>query len=191
MGTRDKRKGRAKTEPGPIQNDWAYACPRRLPTPAIAEALDVIGQPITEVSASTWQQDWQMANTFMEVYAYPKTYWFRPGEPVHWDAFNDWMLARKTAFEFKADGRVGASHFVGELVIVRQSWEAAENTLAFLFDIVQASVDWTCKQHHGHARIVLVLEGWERPTVTGKVGKRGKQVEWVINALPQHPVSEA
>ena len=178
-------KGRAQADASPAENDWVYTCPKRLSTPAIAEALDVAGQPITEVSARAWQQDWQMANTFMEAYDYEKSYWFRPGEPVHWDAFHDWMLVKKTAFEFRADGRVSGSRFVGELVIVRRSWEAAENTLAFLLDIVQAHVDWTRKQHHGHARVVLVLEGWEQPTVAGRVA--GKRVAWTINPCPPVP----
>ncbi len=72
-----------------------------------------------------------------------------------------------------------AGRFVGELVVIRQSQDAAENTLAFLLDIVQAHVRWS-QRHHAQARILVVLEGWDRPLLAGRVGKR---VAWVVNRL--------
>ena len=70
MGKSSKGHGGPKRRSGldapPAENDWVYACPKGLPTAMIATVLGVVGQPITEVSARTWQQNWHMANTFME-----------------------------------------------------------------------------------------------------------------------------
>jgi hypothetical protein len=171
----------------PPENSWVYTCPKGTTTPEIAAALGVLGQPITEVSAQTWQQDWQMANAFMAAYDYPKELHWRPRQPVGWNGLEDWMLVKAVESERTVRGQLISSRFVGELVIVRHSWEAAENTLAFLLDIMQAKVDWWRKKYHSQAaRIVLVLEGWERPTLAGRVGKR---VAWTVNPLPLSPSS--
>jgi hypothetical protein len=164
----------------PLANEWLYSCPTGLPTPQIAAALGASDHPVTEVSARLWQQDWQMANTFMEAYAYPKSYWFQPGRPVNWDGLNDWMLIKTWCNGPDARRPMEGGRFVGELVVIRQSQDAAENTLAFLLDIVQAHVQWS-QRHHSQARILVVLEGWDRPLLAGRVGKR---VEWVVNRLP-------
>jgi hypothetical protein len=174
------QKGRVKTNTPPAENGWVYACPTGLPTPKIAAAVGVVGQPVTEVSAHSWQQDWQMTNSFMDAYGYPKTYRFPPDEHVNWDAFKDWMLVKQS--QAQQTTHIEGFRFVGELVIVHASWEATEDTVAFLLDIVQAHVNWSHKQYHAQARIVLVLEGWERPSVEGRVV--GKRVAWAINPLP-------
>jgi hypothetical protein len=83
--------------------------------------------------------------------------------------------------ERTASGRIAYERFVGELVVVRTSWEADETTLALLLDVVEERVNWSRKQYHPRARIVVVLAGWERPVVVGQVGRR---VVWSINQLP-------
>jgi hypothetical protein len=162
-----------------LANEWLYACPAGTPTPQIAAALDIAGQPVTEVSARHWQQDWRMANDLMEAYGYPKTYWFRPGRPVGWDGLEDWVLIKTWQHGPMVRGNVTESRFVGELVVIRESQAAAENTLAFLLDIIQAHVIRSLKDH-SRARIAVVLEGWERPTVEGRVRRR---VGWLVNRL--------
>jgi len=141
----------------------------------------VEGQPVTEVSARTWQQDWQMANSFLEAYDFPKEWRWLPGELVGTKLLGEWILEKTVETERTASGRIANERFVGELVVVRTSWEAAENTLALLLDVVEERVNWSRKQYHPRARIVVVLEGWERPFVAGKVGRR---VAWSINQLP-------
>lgn len=44
--------------------------------------------------------------------------------------------------------------FVGELVVIRQSQDAAENTLAFLLESVQAHARWS-QRTHAQARILV------------------------------------
>jgi hypothetical protein len=166
---------RARVDRTPTATDWLYACPSGLPTSAIAASLGVVGQPVTEVSARTWQHDWDMANTFMEAYGYPKNYWFSPGEPVHWDGFEDWMLIKKTVSEHDARGRLTQFRFVGETIIVREGMKATEGTLAFLLDVVSFHIRNLLKRYDythvnpSHARVVVVLDGWEKPLVAGRV----------------------
>ena len=164
----------------PLANEWLYSCPISLPTPQIAATLGAADHPVTEVSAHLWQQDWQMANTLMEAYGYPKSHWFAPGRPVNWNSLEDWMLIK--TWQYGPDTRrpMVGGRFVGELIVIRQSQDAAENTLAFLMDVVQAHVRWSGR-HHSQARILVVLEGWDRPMLAGRVGKR---VAWVVNRLP-------
>ncbi len=175
-------KGRARADALPIANDWLYTSPEGLSTSEIVAVLGVVGQPVTEVSAHSWQQDWQMANTFMDAYGYPISYRFPPGKHVNWDAFNDWMLVKQSQSHRNARGRMEDFRFVGELVIVRASREATEDSLAFLLDIVQTHVDRSRNKSHSQARILLVLEGWERPTVAGRV--IGTRVAWSVNPMP-------
>jgi len=164
----------------PLANTWLYSCPTGLPMPQIVAALGAADHPRTEVSAHQWQQDWQMANTLMEAYGYPKTYWFEPGRPVDCNSLEDWIVIKTWQNGPDAHRPIVGGRFVGELVVIRQSQDAAENTLAFLLDIVQAHVRWS-RKYHSPARIVVVLEGWERPILAGRVGKR---VAWVVNRLP-------
>jgi hypothetical protein len=165
----------------PLANEWLYSCPIGLPTPQIAAALGAADHPVTEVSARLWQQDWQMANTFMEAYGYPRSYWFPTERPLDWRALDDWMLIKTWQHEpGKRVPGVVRGRFVGELVIIRQSQDAAELLLIGLLDIVQAHVRWS-QRHHSQARVLVVLEGWDRPLISGRVGKR---VAWVVNRLP-------
>jgi hypothetical protein len=185
VGKRPKRRnGSLQTEVPPPANDWVYACPRELATSDIAAALRVEGQPVTEVSARTWQHDWQMVNSLLDAYDRPREWRWLPGEPVDNKLLGEWILGKSVETERTASGRIANERFVGELVVVRTSWEAAENTLALLLDVVEERVNWSRKQYHPRARIVVVLEGWERPFVAGKVGRR---VIWSINQLP--PIS--
>lgn len=179
-----RRQQRLQTDVPPRENDWVYSCPRGMATREIAAALGVVGQPITEVSAQTWQQDAHMANSFMDAYDSPMEWRWPPGEPIGWKLFEEQMLAKAQQTELTASGRIANIRFLGELVIVRRSWEAAETTLAFLLDVMQAHVDRSRKQYHSHARIMLVLEGWERLIITGKIGK---QVVWAVNPVPPAP----
>ena len=179
-----RRQQQARTEALPRENDWVYTCPKGVATREIAAALGVVEQPLTEVSAQTWQQDASMANSFLDAYDHPKEWRWLPGEPVEWKLFEEWMLQKAEQAELTASRRVATVRFLGELIIVRRSWEAAEHTLAFLLGIVQAHIDWSYKQYHPQARIVLVLEGWERPAITGSIGK---QVAWTVNPLPPAP----
>src|SRR5215467_1253102 len=73
VGKKPKRRKRPlQTEvPLPV-HDWVYACARGLATPEIAAALSVEGRPVTEVPARTWQEDGQMANSFLEAYGCPQ-----------------------------------------------------------------------------------------------------------------------
>jgi hypothetical protein len=174
-----KRRSQARAHE-PLENEWLYACPTGLPTPHIAAALGADDHPVTEVSAHRWQQDWQMANAFMEAYAYPTSYWFVPGRPVNWNGLNDWLLIKTWRNGPDARRPLEGGRFVGELIVIRHSQDAAEDTLAFLLDVVQAHVRWS-RRHHSPARILVVLEGWDRPMLAGRVGKR---VAWVVNQLP-------
>jgi hypothetical protein len=179
-----RRQQRARTEAPPCENDWVYTCPKGVATREIAVALGVVGQPLTEVSAQTWQQDASMATSFLDAYDHPKEWRWPPGEPVGWGLFAEWMFQKATQAERTVSGRIATVRFLGELIIVRRSWEAAEHTLAFLRSIVQAHIDWSYKQYHPQARIVLVLEGWERPAIIGWIGKQGA---WTVNPLPPAP----
>lgn len=173
------KKGSSALEP--LVNDWLYSCPSDMPTPHIAAALGADDHPVTEVSARQWQQDWRMANAFMEAYGYPRSYWFSPDRPVDWRALEDWILIKTWQNESgKRIPGVVRGRFVGELVVIRQSQEAAEVLLLHLISMAQAHVRWS-QQHHARARILVVLEGWERPTLSGRLGKR---VAWVVNRLP-------
>jgi hypothetical protein len=127
-----RRQQRAQTEAPPRENDWVYTCPKGVATREIAAALGVVGQPLTEVSAQTWQQDASMANSFLDAYDHPKEWRWLPGEPVEWKLFEEWMLQKAEQAELTASRRVATVRFLGELIIVRRSWEAAEHTLAFL-----------------------------------------------------------
>jgi hypothetical protein len=176
-----RRNGSLQTEVPPPANDWVYACPRELATSDIAAALRVEGQPATEVSARTWQHDWQMANSLLDAYDRPHGWRWLPGEPGDNKLLGEWILGKSVETERTASGRIANERFVGELVVVRTSWESAENTLALLLDVVEERVNWSRKQYHPRARIVVVLEGWEHPFIAGKVGRR---VAWSINQLP-------
>jgi hypothetical protein len=179
-----RRQQRLRADAPPRENDWVYSCPKGMATREVAAALGVVGQPVTEVSGQTWQQDAHMANSFMDAYDSPMKWRWLPGEPVGWKLFEEQMLAKAEQPERTASGRITNVRFLGELVIVRRSWEAAERTLAFLLDVVQAHIDWSRKQYHPRARIVLVLEGWERLAITGTIAK---PVAWAVNLLPPAP----
>ena len=94
------------------------------------------------------------------------------------------MVAKSEQTERTASGRIATIRFVGELIMVRQSLDAAENTLAFLLDVVQARIEWSRK--HPQARIVVVLEGWDRPVIEGKTAKLPT---WIVNPLPLPPTT--
>ena len=180
-----RREQRLRAAAPPRENDWVYSCPKGMATREIAAALGVVGQPVTEVSAQTWQQDAHMANSFMDAYYSPMEWRWLPSEPVGWKLFEEQMLAKAEQSELTASRRIANIRFLGELVIVRRSWEAAETTLAFLLGVVQEKVDWAHKQYHpAHARIVLVLEGWGRLAITGTIGN---QVAWAVNPFPPAP----
>ena len=168
----------------PRGNDWVYMCPKGMATSEVAAVLGVVGQPVTEVSAQTWQQDAQMANSFMEAYNAPREWRWLPGEQVGWGLFEEQMVAKSEQTERTASGRIATIRFVGELIMVRQSLDAAENTLAFLLDVVQARIEWSRK--HPQARIVVVLEGWDRPVIEGKTAKLPT---WIVNPLPLPPTT--
>ncbi len=172
----------------PRENDWVYTCPKAMATSEVAAVLGVVGQPVTEVSAQTWQQDAQMANTFMEAYNAPSEWRWLPGERVEPGLFEEQTVAKAEQTEQTASGRIATIRFVGELIMVRQSWEAAENTLAFLLDTVQARIEWSRKQYHPQARNVVVLEGWDRPGVEGKTAKLPT---WIVNPLPLPPTTSS
>ena len=174
-----KRRSRAIADE-PLANAWLYSCPIGLPTPQIAAVLGVVDHPITEVAAHLWQQDCHMANSFMDAYGYLKSYSFSPGHPVDWNALKDWMRIKTWQNGPNAQEPMEGGRFVGELVVIRQSQDAAESTLAFLMDIVQAHVQRS-QRYHSQARILVVLEGWGHPMIAGRVGKR---VAWVVNRLP-------
>ena len=184
MSDRKKsRHGSAERNSLSLDNEWLFSCPRNSLMMEIAASLDMIAEPITEVTAGKqWQGNWQMANSFMEAYGYPEDHRFTAGVPVAWDSFNDWMLAKQSKVQISARGGGVVFHPVGELVIVRRSWEAAEKTLAFLLDVVEDHVNRLRKRYNpDRARIALVLEGWERPSVVGRVRKR---TIWSIQPLP-------
>jgi hypothetical protein len=176
---------RAAANRSPTETNWLYACPLGLPTSAIASYLDVVSQPITEVSARNWQHDWDMANAFMEAYGYPL---FELGEPVHFDRFKDYLLNKETVSERDVRGRLTQLTFLGETVIVRDSAAAAEGTLAFLLDVVSFKLMGLLNSYYfahenpSDARVVLVLEGWDKPLVAGRVA--GHRVAWQVNQMP-------
>jgi hypothetical protein len=181
-------KRREQLHTPPPANDWLFACPKGLPTARIAAALTVTGRPVTEVSARSWQADWQMANTLMDAYGslpyLPNMRWL-PGEPVGWQ-LRDWIVVKRYQSTGTVRRGVQITRFVGELILVRESWVASENVLAFLLDIVDAQVKWSRKHDRPLARIALVLEGWEKATVEGRVGHR---VAWAVNPLPPELLS--
>jgi hypothetical protein len=79
---------------------------------------------------------------------------------------------------------VQITRFVGELIVVRLSWAASENVLAFLLDVVDAQVKWSRKHDRPLARIALVLEGWAKATIEGRVGHH---VTWAVHPLRPEP----
>lgn len=169
----------------PMANDWLYACPTGMPTPQIVTLLNIAGQPVTEVSARDWQQEWQMANDLMDAYGYRESYRWQLGQPVGWDSLNDWILIKQWQRGSVVLGSITGSQFAGELVVIRQSQYASEDVLAFLLDVIQAHVRRSL-QLHSQARIVVVLEGWDRLVIEGRVGKGrvGRRVGWMVNPMP-------
>lgn len=170
----------------PKTNNWLYAYPDGMPTAQIAAALNATDHPVTEVSARHWSEDWQMANAFMEAYGYASSYWFEQGKPVNGDALNDWLLIKTwKSGPWARNLRVIEGRFVGELVVIRHSLDASEDTLTFLMDIVEAHV-YGSRKHNSQARILVALEGWNAPTLSGRVRTRrsSRRYSWVVNPLP-------
>lgn len=175
-----RRRRLANQDAPPPDNDWLYSCPEGMPASEVAAALGVSGGPITEVDGAIWQRDWEMANAFMDEYGMPR---FPEGQAVNWNAFEDWMLLKRSHSQVAPRGNLVDVSFMGEMVLVRHSYAAANNVLALLADIMQAHIDRARRNRRitPHARILLVLEEWKHPVLAGRVGR---QVRWSVNSLP-------
>ena len=170
----------------PLKNDWLFSCPAETPTAHIVAALNVTEQPVIELSARNWTEDWQMANDLLRAYGYQGNYFYKPGQHVNWDSMNDWMFIKGwKSGEWNRDSRLYHKQFIGEVFVVRDCRAEAAESLAFLADLVYFRLWPIQKKPHlyPYTKLALILADWTEPILETRVS--GRRVAFVVNPLPQ------
>jgi hypothetical protein len=155
----------------PLKNDWLFSCPAKTFTPQIVAALQISEQPVIELSARNWTEDWRMANDLLRTYGYSESYFYKPGQHVNRDSLDDWIY--------------GVRDLKGKLFIIRDcQTEVAEN-LVYLVDVVKELLRSIQKRPHLYPdkRLAVVLAGWTEPILEARIS--GHRVAFVVNPLPQ------
>jgi hypothetical protein len=177
----------------PIAHDWLYSCQVGTPVAAIRAALAMPFEPLSEFSARDWEAPGRLGFDLFRA----------AGEPESWrpfgEASDDWtflmldeVLFSKSWGPFRiVNGRGGSGPFQGELMVIRYTRDtspATAQSLATLLDWSQSKIKWIEKGRRSHAlqshaKIAVVLEGWDRSSFTSTRLK----VALAVNPLPAIP----
>lgn len=174
----------------PMANDWLYSCPVGASVAAIRAALSMPSEPLSEFSAREWEVPGRLGFDLFRA----------AGEPEYWrpfgDASDDWttlmldeVLFSKSWGLFRiVNGHKESAPFRGELMVVRDIRDispAAAQSLATLLSWSQSKLPWIEKNRRSHAlqshaKIAVVLDGWDRSSFTSVRPK----LALVVNPLP-------
>ncbi len=167
----------------PLLNEYLFACPAKLPTRQITPTLQVSGQPVLELSASHWKEEWRMANDLLKACDAEEFAYYQPGTPVNWDSVEEWLYVKGVKGGQVRGGQLLDKNFIGELFIIRDcSIEVAEN-ISRLVEWVDATTMMLNKKPHlfSQTKLAVVLAGWKEPTLEAK--PYGRLRTWIVNPL--------
>jgi hypothetical protein len=172
--------GKRKTL-APEQNDWLFSCSARLPTKHIVTTLGVAHQPLTELSAQYWNEQWRMGNDLLRAYDDSVSYTYEPGQNI---ANISNSMGSKSWEPGELAGK--GPRFVGETFVIRECKAEIATNLTILVDIVAFYLKNLQKMHlQTDARLIVVLAGWTEPILTGR--PFSSRLIWAVNPLPQMP----
>lgn len=168
-----------KKKEKPQENNWLFSCSPHLSLAEVRTILAVEKQPVIELSVRYWKDIHQMINDILRKYGYPNTYFYKKDDVVTLDGLRDWMFIQ--GWEGK--------QFIGEVFLLRDCNKEVADNLAFFVAIVSSRVDELQKRPHvfPSARIAVVLEGWDKPSLVGNVFRR--RVSWTVQPLLRFPNS--